>query len=149
MRQITHAAAAGETAPLAYSLHYAAPETIAAAQRNERSVTASAAVDMWSLGVMAFELLTSSRAFPPMADDVVPVHDRLLGHAPLPWEGPGSGARIAQLRGLRRSVLQCLSRDPAERPTSREVLGAWNGLFESVTGTTTAHFTLREPPPRR
>ena len=131
--------------PIAFSLMYAAPETLAAAERGERTARASAAADMWALGVIAFELLTRSRAFPVGLGSAAHAADCLLGRAPLPWEGEVAAGKVAALRALKRSVLQCLDRDPRQRPTSRELLGAWNGLFESVTGTTTAQFTLPEP----
>ena len=131
-------ARAGEPAPLAYSLQYAAPEVIAAADRGEHGVIASAAVDVWALGVIAFELLTSTRAFAPSGGRI---HARLLGTLPLAWEDEAvAGPLLAKLKGLRRSVLQCLARDPAARPTTREVLGAWNGLFESVSGSTRSQY---------
>ena len=52
-------------APLSYSLAYAAPETIAAAERKERVVVADPAVDVWALGVMAYELFTRTRVMNP------------------------------------------------------------------------------------
>ena len=130
---------------MAFSLLYAAPEVIAAAERGETRTVACPAADMWALGVIAFELLTSSRAFPPSAGGVQRIRDQLCGRAPLPWEASESGVLLSQLRVLKRSVLQCLSRDPTERPSSRELLGAWNGLFEGTTGKTTANYPMPEP----
>ena len=53
----------GQTAPLSFTLAYAAPEVVAAYQRQEVRVQCSPALDAWSLGVLAFELLTGAPAF--------------------------------------------------------------------------------------
>ena len=108
-----------------------------------------ASIDMWALGVIAVELLSGRRVFaPPMSESEA--RDQLAGRAPLPWEDERTRDAVhASLKALRRSVLKCLDRDPAQRPTSRELLGSWNGLFESMTGATTATYKVPEkrPPP--
>lgn len=126
-------------------MHYAAPEVIQADERGQQTMIVSGALDMWSLGVVAVELLTGERIFaPPLKENEA--RAQLLGSTPLPWEDPVLQKNILpKLKLLKRSVLMCLERDPAKRPTSRELLGAWNGLFESVTGTTTAEYILPEP----
>ena len=53
----------GHSAPVSFTLAYAAPEVVAAYQRQERSMQCTAALDAWSLGVLAFELLTGAPAF--------------------------------------------------------------------------------------
>ena len=61
-------ARAGEDAPLSFTLAYAAPE-VAAAYRGERwDIEAHPALDTWSLGIMAFEMLTRAPAFNMLAD---------------------------------------------------------------------------------
>ena len=46
-------------------------------------------------------------------------------------EGP---ARLGKLRMLRKSLTACLARNPADRPTSTQLLDSWNRLFDSVAG---------------
>lgn len=54
---------AGSTARLTLSLKYAAPEIIAALEAGCHTIHVDAAVDIWAIGVIAFELLTGERAF--------------------------------------------------------------------------------------
>jgi serine/threonine protein kinase len=98
-----------------HSLGYAAPETIRAAELGRKEVEADAAVDMWSVGVVAYELLMGAPAFPrlPRAADVAQaelvcrrIRDQICGRKPLPWEegAPNRDAMLARLRGLQRTV---------------------------------------------
>lgn len=111
-----------------------------AAERGDTTVRADAAVDVWALGIVAFELLTRSRVFAPFEAPAGAIMDALAGRRELPWEGPQRGELLRELRGLRRSVLACLDRDAARRPSSAAVLGSWHGLFERHTGGTRAEF---------
>lgn len=127
-------------------MHYAAPEVILADEAGAPLMIVDASIDMWALGVIAVELLTGRRVFAPPTNESE-ARDQLAGRAPLPWEDTRKqGAIHSALKVLKRSVLKCLERDPAKRPTSRELLGSWNGLFESLTGETTATYVV---PPRR
>ena len=62
------AARVGVHAPLAYTLVYAPPEVMAAAAAGVRTTVAAPALDAWSLGVLAFELLTGAPAFRLLTD---------------------------------------------------------------------------------
>ena len=62
------AARTGETARLGFTLAYAAPEVVLAADMGSKSVTADSAVDSWALGVMAFELLTGRPIYCKLTD---------------------------------------------------------------------------------
>jgi serine/threonine protein kinase len=97
------------------------------------------AVDMWALGVIAYEMLTKERAFGQGANADAMIR-RTVGAEPLPWEdpSPAAQAKLRELRGLKRAVLQCLDRDPEKRPSSELVLQSWNHMFDS---TKTSMFT--------
>ena len=88
------------------------------------------------------ELLTQTRVFAPLEPQAL-TFDKLLGRAPLPWEhtshdaASGTTNLLPRLRALKRSVLACLHRDAAVRPSAREVLGRWNGLLDAETATAT------------
>lgn len=86
---------------------------------------------------MLAELLTRTRTFAPY-ESREDMTSKLMGEAPLPWEDTGSESyahTMRSLRRLKRSVLACLDRDPAVRPTAREVLGRWHGLLDDETST--------------
>ena len=117
---------------LSFSLLYAPPEIIEAVVARRDYVPVDTAADVWALGVIAFELLTHSRAFPASStrDSVVA---QLLGQAPLPWEAGGAAfGAVARLRGLRRSVMRCLARDAHDRPSTAEVVETWDHMFDTV-----------------
>ena len=103
-------------------MRYCAPECLPAA--SGAVVAVSSAADMWSVGVVAFELLTSTRVFPADATDVS--IQQLLHSGGLPWEGqtPGGQELCARLCGLRGPVMACLRRDAAARPSAAALLSS-------------------------
>jgi serine/threonine-protein kinase len=84
---------------MAGTLAYMAPEQL----RGERATARS---DVWSLGVVLYELATGQR--PYTGDTAFTLSSSILSGAlrPLP-------ARVAP--GIRKVVLRCLSSDPSER----------------------------------
>lgn len=125
---------ADQTAGLSFSPRYAAPETLRAYEEREGEVLVDSAVDMWALGVMAYELLTDAPAFDASCgqQDII---DRVVGRKALPWEEDGGGGgNLRKLRMLQRSLTKCLAREPSERPSAAELLVAWNKLFDNMAG---------------
>jgi serine/threonine protein kinase len=118
---------------------YAAPEVVLAYRARQRTTIAHPSVDMWALGVIAYEMLTKQRTFGAnaTAEEMIA---RTAGPDPLPWEdtSPAALSQLRELRGLKRAILQCLDRDPAKRPTSEALLQSWNHMFDS---TRTSMFT--------
>jgi serine/threonine protein kinase len=124
-------ARAGSLAPLKLSLAHAPPEAVHAYEAGEAATVVDPAADIWALGLIAFELLSGRRVFPTgmRPDDA---RDQIAGRAPLPWEDRALRPRnVPELGHLSRSVLGCLSRDAASRPSAREVLRAWDRLFSA------------------
>ena len=123
---------AGSTVSLSLSLKYAAPEVLHALEAGSSTVIVDPAVDIWALGVIAFELLTEEPAF--SAQTMSAAKDAIAGRVPLPWEAeaPEARQRLEQLRRLRRTVLRCLARNPAERPTASALLRTWDHMFDNM-----------------
>eukprot|EP00892_Ulva_mutabilis_P005912 jgi/Ulvmu1/3693/UM017_0110.1 len=128
----------GSTAGLSFSLKYAAPEVVHALEAGSKTVHVDAAVDIWAFGVIAFELLNGERAFPThnmsVAEAEYAAQEAIAGRAPLPWElvSPEAQQRLEKLRGMRRTVLRCLDRDPAKRPTAGALIASWDHAFDNM-----------------
>ena len=105
---------AGTKLPPAALLPYAAPEVVAA---GAEPLAASAATDVWALGVTALEVLTGARAW-PAGTSCRALAAALAGATPLPWEAAAVQARLGPLRG---PLLCCLQRDAARRPTAAQL----------------------------
>lgn len=63
LSSFTCAARAGTRAPLRATLAYAAPEAVRAYDCGDRDLLSTPELDSWSLGVLAYELLTGRPAF--------------------------------------------------------------------------------------
>eukprot|EP00892_Ulva_mutabilis_P005734 jgi/Ulvmu1/3532/UM163_0014.1 len=112
-------AATGELAALRFKLPYAPPEVARAFAAGDTESAAAPAEDAWSLGVVAFELLTARPVFAPAEEGVTQMMRQLLGHEALPWEALAAGrdgaAAAAELGWLEGPVLQLLQRSPERR----------------------------------
>lgn len=125
---------AGDTVPVALTAAYAAPEVAIAHQQRQKTVQASAAVDIWAVGVMAYELLTRSIWFAGMSQDQILAAVATAGQ--LPWEASTPDARRAlrkSLRALAPHVMSCLSRDPMQRPSAAELVAKLDSLYQTTT----------------
>ena len=113
-------ARAGSTAPLSFSLAYAAPEVVRAstARPTPGEVLVVPPVDAWSLGVVAYEVLTGERALMVTRNSRERIIQALRGERPLPWETEGGAAADPRLGALHGPVLGLLARDPNHRMTA-------------------------------
>ena len=85
---------------------------LAESVKRSHSVVADAAVVVWALGIIAFELLTKTRVFVPFETGAAEVIDQLSGNKPLPWEGDRRGELLPKLKVRSRvdcSLLSCSS----------------------------------------
>eukprot|EP00892_Ulva_mutabilis_P008120 jgi/Ulvmu1/5680/UM024_0027.1 len=81
----------GELAPLSFTLAYAPPEVIEANKAGAAQLEACAALDAWSLGVMAYELLTGAPAFKLLTDGRAKVRPCGVVYCVAEVEGKGNG----------------------------------------------------------
>eukprot|EP00892_Ulva_mutabilis_P010359 jgi/Ulvmu1/7696/UM038_0128.1 len=135
------AARIGEVAPLTFTLTYAPPEAVSAAMAGGKGIESTRALDAWSLGVMAFELMTGAPAFRLLTDGRCRVIAMLRGDLPLPWEGELPPAVLRKLGTVRAPIMQLLQRDPARRASMRSFHRACINLVASRA-------TVEEDPPR-
>jgi serine/threonine protein kinase len=136
--------AAGELAQLSFTLAYAAPEVIAAYDAGQPTHLVHPAVDVWALGVIAFEMLTGETIFEPFTPNVE-IMAHIAGRKPMPWEGPRRSELLRKLHVFQNNVLECLDREPARRPTMDVVVRGWEHLFRNST-TTSTHVTSEGVP---
>ena len=118
------------------TLAYAAPE-ILAAHTARRRVPSDPAQDVWALGVMAYEALTHSSAFPQFASaaDIVAA---AAGTHEYVWEGASTLPAFAKSRA-RRLIGACLERDARKRPSAGHLLR----MIDALGHETTASAALR------
>jgi serine/threonine protein kinase len=143
--------AAGQRTDLSLTLAYSAPEVMASYESKQRTHIATAAADVWALGVIAFEMLTGEPIFPPLATHSE-ISSAAIGRSEMPWEGPRRGELLRKLRVFEASVLECLERDPGKRPPIESVVRGWDSLLHATTPTGPASVTLQAassytPPP--
>lgn len=128
---------AGEIVPVALTPPYAAPEVVAAYQQQQATIEASAAVDIWAFGVMAYELLTRTVWFEGLSQEEMLAAVATQGQ--LPWERTAPEARRTlrrSLRALAPHVMSCLQRDPTRRPTAAQLATKLDSLYTATTSKT-------------
>eukprot|EP01025_Chloroclados_australasicus_P045677 TRINITY_DN50092_c1_g1_i2.p1 TRINITY_DN50092_c1_g1~~TRINITY_DN50092_c1_g1_i2.p1 ORF type:complete len:130 (-),score=8.67 TRINITY_DN50092_c1_g1_i2:535-924(-) len=98
-------------------------------------MTADGGLDCWSVGVMAYELLTGERGINAHRHDRDEIMDMLAGdEGSLPWEGENlTKEKARQLGILRKPILQMLTRNPEERPSMLEFKQMLENIFSSNT----------------
>jgi serine/threonine protein kinase len=117
----------GDEVPLNYTLRYAAPEVIKTAAAGATTTVRRCASDMWSLGVMAYELYTGERLFGDMSNAQVAATLAMAGEVPLP------GLHNIESNAA-RFIVKLLVKDPKERWTADKSLEA--RFFRSLDDTT-------------
>ena len=138
MLNFESSSAGSAAAPINKAAHlaYSAPETTSAhtfSPQQQPPVAVDPAADMWSIGVIAYELLTKEPVFPEGSDDSAV--QRALAVGPggtggLPWEEgvPGEPERNMKIpKELRHAVLACLDRDIDNRLSAASMLALWEG----------------------
>ena len=136
---------AGESARLTYSLSYSAPEVLCALNSGAEHVVAESALDVWAVGVIAYELMIGRPAFPRPEWMKWDIHAAAHRKREYPWESAvGKFRHIAELRALMEPVCACLARDPGGRPSAEKLLAHLNALFDHH-GTSTTTSTNKGP----
>ena len=97
-------------------------------------------MDAWSVGVVAFELLTGGPAWPRGTKAEAITAELLDDTALLPWERASRGA-LQALGRVREPVLQCLRRRPADRPTMAQLAATMHHIYLSASTAETTYAT--------
>jgi serine/threonine protein kinase len=115
-------------------LPYCAPECVSHPDLTPPRHThcrVDSAADIWSIGVIAYELLTQQRVLPEGTEEK-DVREALTlrrdGVGSLPWERDVSGPKATNRKipkPLRHAVLACLDRDVENRLSAASMLSLW------------------------
>lgn len=127
------AAKAGTTSDVSFSLYYAPPESVHAYTTRQGQMQVHPSADVWSLGVMAWELFTGQKFYGP-APDLQFVMRMLSGEQPLPseMELPADTKKRLGNSMFRATFLSMLHRDPQLRPSMRQLLSSWESFFSQT-----------------
>lgn len=118
-------------------MRYASPEIIAQTgplQNRQRRPDVSEAADIWAFGMVAYELLTQERVFTQASSesDVRKAAFRApSAGGGYPWESDAlsNSERNMQMKGMKQIVLQCLDRDPDNRPSAHDLTAHMESLL--------------------
>jgi serine/threonine protein kinase len=135
MKPMWRAVCAGSQTRARYTLEYASPEVIrAVGAMRAHFVECKPSMDIWSLGVIIFEVLTG-KAFFPLECNRDAMKDGLIGLEPLPVEeDPKVFQRIPAEGNLRSTVKAMLSRETDKRPTAEQVRSSVKECLKALTG---------------
>ncbi|KAK9804261.1 hypothetical protein WJX72_003787 [[Myrmecia] bisecta] len=123
-------APAGTSVPFPYSLRYTAPEVLTGAASTSACIKAEPSADMWSLGVMAFQMFSGRALFPHASYTDAEVTSMLLGYTKLPFESDPALWESIPDADARALVAALLQRDPTQRLPITSVLEA--GLLDGM-----------------
>ena len=105
----------------------------------DESIAIHRSMDVWSIGVMAFELM-SGESFFPLGATPKDMQQMLIGAAELPHEARTSvWLKVGRLQSL---IRQMVSRTPGHRPSMTDVSKEFSYLV-SVTGAKQAVGTVQ------
>ena len=119
---------------------YSPPEAVTMQLEGVRTWTTQFSIDMWSFGVIAFELLTGTSVL-PHGQTLVTESAKTARGAPFPWEdttAPMYPSMMRKLGFMHDSLLLMLKRNPLERPLLREVITMWRRQLRQETLALTA-----------
>jgi serine/threonine protein kinase len=114
------------------TVHYAAPEAINARAAGAKIIV-EPSLDIWAVGVIMFECITGGRAF-HIFGDAQEVYECAEGAKMYPWEVPAEELPMSWRRSRARKLFSdCLSRDPAARPTAQQLLQSLSKLSDATS----------------
>ncbi|WIA44519.1 hypothetical protein OEZ86_007258 [Tetradesmus obliquus] len=127
----------GQKTKVVYTREYVSPEVAQAVVGGAVSIIAEPSWDLWGIGIIMWELATGQRYFPPewSMDGGRRMWSALCGFEPLPHELIDISTMRGVDRGVMKLVRRLLQRDPALRPTPRQLLS--ERLFQARGVTTT------------
>ncbi|KAK3237043.1 hypothetical protein CYMTET_52858 [Cymbomonas tetramitiformis] len=119
----------GEDATVEYTLRYASPEVVKLALQGQKTAPRDTTLDMWSAGVVLYEIYTGRRLFDEHLSDKQVVAE-LLSSMPLQLKGL-QNIESGAARMIRDKLLV---KDPSERWTVEKVLKS--NFFKTMDDTT-------------
>lgn len=111
---------AGQPADVAYALRYAAPEIPSADLLGEATLAAEHSMDLFALGILAYEVMTGKRFYGDASD--ADVLQMLMGHKLLPSEGDRSVLGQITDKNAQRLLRHLVRRAPSARWDAAKVV---------------------------
>ena len=110
-------------------MRYAAPEVLHALQQNQ-AVVADPAHDIWTLGVLAYEVLTGQRVFSENDPETIFKHANAI--TVYPWSRATLHPSF-EASGTRELIEGCLRRDPKSRLDAQKIVNKLHKLGNMQT----------------